>query len=158
MRPFEGTCEERLSRLALNVLGDEKGNVWMYEPTPSKYTVSMREDRLHIVRQYDAIVECILEATLGRISNLFAYKGVTGESVSRCISQGSDDRPRPCDVPQELTGEKVLVKKHVSEADISKARKTIVRELTFVVSLLFLFMSGALGRYAQIGRQLALGW
>jgi hypothetical protein len=30
MRPFEGTCEGRLSRLALNVLGDEKGNVWMY--------------------------------------------------------------------------------------------------------------------------------
>jgi hypothetical protein len=30
MQPFEGKCKGRLSRLALNVIADENGVVWMY--------------------------------------------------------------------------------------------------------------------------------
>lgn len=109
------------------------------------------------MRQYDAAVERVLEATLGRISKLFD-NSVTGESVSRCLSQGSSADSNTLDVPQEVIGEKELVRADVVKADSSQASTTVVRHFVFLASLLFLFMSGALGRYAQIGRELALGW
>ncbi|KAG2158681.1 uncharacterized protein EDB93DRAFT_1119760 [Suillus bovinus] len=125
MQPFEETCKGRLSLLALKVLADSKGVVWMYEPTPSEDTVYIREGRLRIVRQYNTAVERVLEATLGRLSKLLD-NGVVGEIP---------------DVPQEAHSEEASVKENVGEAEV-----------------LFLFYSGALGRYAQFGRDLALGW
>ncbi|KAG1726864.1 uncharacterized protein EDB91DRAFT_1254107 [Suillus paluster] len=149
MQPFEENCKGRLSRLALNVLADAKGVVWMYEPTPSEATISIRTDRLRIVRQYDAAVERILEATLGRISKLLD-NGVVGESVSHCYPQYSGAASGSPDVPQEAASEGVSV-----EEDVGKAEQ---RQLVFFAALLFLFFSGALGRYARIGRELVFGW
>jgi hypothetical protein len=136
------------------------------EPTPSEDTISIRADRLQIVRQYDAAVERLLEATLGRISKLFD-KSVTGESVSHCIyppessenialrDSGADHSPLAV---REATNNQVSVRENVGKADTSKTSTTIVRQLVFFTSLLYLFMSGALGQYVEIVRELAFGW
>ncbi|KAG1738268.1 hypothetical protein EDB19DRAFT_2039714 [Suillus lakei] len=160
MQPFEEKCKGRLSRLALNVLADSKGIVWMYEPTPSEDTISIRADRLRIVRQYDAVVERILEATLGRISKLLD-NGVVGESVSHYYPEYSGADPGTPDMPQEAKNEQVSNKENVKEAEGTKTSATLYqqqRQLVFIAALLFLFFSGALGRYSQIGRDLAFGW
>ncbi|KAG2136878.1 hypothetical protein BD769DRAFT_1438979 [Suillus cothurnatus] len=148
MQPFEEKCKGRLSLLALQVLADSKGIVWMYEPTPSEDTVSIRADRLRIVRQYDAAVERILDATLGRISKLLD-NGVVGESVSHHYPEYSGVDPGLPDVRTLGTtdGDKT-----------SAALYQQQRQLILFAALLFLFFSGALGRYAQFGRDLALGW
>lgn len=118
----------------------------------------MRADRLRIVRQYDGAVEYLLEATLGRICKLFE-NGVTGESISHCIYQSSGADRSTLDVPQEVANEKVPVRADdAGKAGASKASATVARQVVFLLSFLFLLMSGALGRYAQFGRELALGW
>lgn len=160
MQPFEEKCKGRLSLLALKVLADSKGVVWMYEPTPSKDTISIREDRLRIVRQYDAAVEHILEATLGRVSKLLD-NGVVGESVSHYYPEYSGADPGLPDVPQEAHREEAADKENIGEAEGNKSSAALYqqqRQLIFFVAFLFLFFSGALGRYAQFGRDLAFGW
>ncbi|KAG0700210.1 hypothetical protein DFH29DRAFT_643990 [Suillus ampliporus] len=160
MQPFEEKCKGRLSRLALNVLADAKGVVWMYEPTPSEDTISIRADRLRVVRQYDAAVEWILEATLGRISKLLD-NSVVGQSVSHHYPQNSGADPGSREVPQKAPSEIVSVRKDVGEADGNKNSAALYRQqqqLVFFAALLFLFFSGALGRYAQLGRELVFGW
>jgi len=121
------------------------------EPTPSEDTISIRAGRLRIVRQYDAAVERVLEATLGRISKLLD-NGVMGESVSHYYPEYSDAHPDPPHVLQEAKSEKVSVR------DGNRFSTAIERQLVFFAALLFLFMSGALGRYAQIGHELVFGW
>ncbi|KAG2127213.1 hypothetical protein DEU56DRAFT_903269 [Suillus clintonianus] len=158
MQPFEERCKGRLSRLALSVLGDSEGVVWMYEPTPSEDTISTRADRLRIVRQYDAAVERVLDATLGRISKLLD-NGVVGESVSHHYPQYSGADPGTPELPPQEDSEK----ENVKEADGTKTKTSATlyqqqRQLVFLAALLFLFFSGALGRYPQIGRELAFGW
>lgn len=160
MQPFEEKCKGRLSPLALKVLADSKGVVWMYEPTPSEDTVSIRADRLRIVRQYDAAVERVMEATLGRISKLLD-NGVVGESVSRHYPEHSGADPGIPDVPQEAHSKEAPVKGNAGKAEGSKTSVTLYqqqRQLIFFAALLFLFYSGALGRYAQFGRDLTFGW
>lgn len=160
MQPFEEKCKGRLSLLALKVLADSKGVIWMYEPTPSKDTISIREDRLRIVRQYDAAVERILEATLGRLSKLLD-NGVVGESVSHYYPEHSGADPGLPDVPQEAHSEEAADKENIGEAKGNKSSATLYqqqRQLVFFAAFLFLFFSGALGRYAQFGRDLAFGW
>lgn len=137
------------------------------EPTPSEVTISIRADRLQIVRQYDAAVERLLEATLGRISKLFD-KSVTGESVSHCIyppepfdnitPRGSGANHSPPAMQRKATNNEVSVREDVGKADTNKTSTTIVRQWVFFALLLYLFMSGALGRYAEIWRELAFGW
>lgn len=163
MQPFEEKCKGRLSLLALKVLADPKGVVWMYEPTPSEDTASMRLDRLRIVRQYDAAVERILEATLGRISKLLD-NGVVGESVSHYYPEYSGaNSGRISNVPQEAHSEdsssvKENVGEEVKDNKTSAAPYQQQRQLLFFAALLFLYFSGALGRYARFGRDLAYGW
>lgn len=160
MQPFEEKCKGRLSPLALKVLADSKGVVWMYEPTPSEDTVSIRADRLRIVRQYDAAVERVMEATLGRISKLLD-NGVVGESVSHHYPEHSGADPGIPDVPQEAHSKEAPVKGNAGKAEGSKTSVTLYqqqRQLIFFAALLFLFYSGALGRYAQFGRDLTFGW
>ncbi|KAG2362410.1 hypothetical protein BDR07DRAFT_1406846 [Suillus spraguei] len=160
MQPFEEKCKGRLSLLALKVLADSKGVVWMYEPTPSKDTISIREDRLRIVRQYDAAVEHILEATLGRVSKLLD-NGVVGESVSHYYPEYSGADPGLPNVPQEAHREEAADKENVGEAEGNKSSAALYqqqRQLIFFAAFLFLFFSGALSRYAQFGRDLAFGW
>jgi hypothetical protein len=161
MQPFEEKCKGRLSLLALKVLADPKGVVWMYEPTPAQDTVSIRLDRLRIVRQYDAAVERILEATLGRISKLLD-NGVVGESVSHYYPEYSGANPgRIPDVPQEAHREEASNKENVGEAEVNKTGAALYqqqRQLIFFAALLFLYFTGALGRYARFGRDLAYGW
>ncbi|KAG1899024.1 uncharacterized protein F5891DRAFT_1041131 [Suillus fuscotomentosus] len=160
MQPFEEKCKGRLSPLALKVLADSKGVVWMYEPTPSEDTVSIRADRLRIVRQYDAAVERVMEATLGRISKLLD-NGVVGESVSHHYPEHSGADTGIPDVPQEAHSKEAPVKGNAGKAEGSKTSVTLYqqqRQLIFFAALLFLFYSGALGRYAQFGRDLTFGW
>lgn len=159
MQPFEEKYKGRLSLLALKVLADSKGIVWMYEPTPSEDTVSIRADRLRIVRQYDAAVERILEATLGRISKLLD-NGVVGESVSHYYPEYSGADPGLPNVPQKAHSEAATNKENVGEAEGNKTSAALYqqqRQFVFLVALLFLFFSGALGRYSQFGRDLAFG-
>lgn len=132
------------------------------EPTPSEDVVSMRLDRLRIVRQYDAAVEYILEATLGRISKLLD-NGVVGESVSHYYPEYSGADPgRISNVPQEEHSEESSsVKENVFEVEDNKTSAAPYqqqRQLLFFAAVLFLYFSGALGRYARFGRDLAYGW
>jgi hypothetical protein len=70
---------------------------------------------------------------------------------------GADHSPPA--VQREATNNKVSVREDVGKADTSKTSTTIVRQLVFFTSLLYLFMSGALGQYyARIVRELAFGW
>ncbi|KAG2117625.1 hypothetical protein BD769DRAFT_1390759 [Suillus cothurnatus] len=114
--PFEEKCKGRLSLLASQVLADLKGIVWMYEPTPSEDTVSIRAHRLCIVRQYDAAVERILEAMLGCISKLLD-SSVVGESVSHYYPEYSGIDPGLPSVPQEAHSEEASIKENVREAE-----------------------------------------
>jgi hypothetical protein len=112
------------------------------------------------VRQYDAAVERILDATLGRISKLLD-NGVVGESVSHHYPEYSGVDPGLPDVSQEARGKQVSVKENVRQAEGDKTSAALYqqqRQLILFAALLFLFFSGALGRYAQFGRDLAFGW
>ncbi|KAG1838979.1 hypothetical protein F4604DRAFT_1995533 [Suillus subluteus] len=127
MQPFEEKCKGRLSLLALKVLADSKGDVWMYEPTPSEDTAFIRTDRLRIVRQYDAAVEHILEAMLGHISKLLD-NGVVGQSVSHYYPEYSGVDPGLPDVPQEAHSEEASIKENVEETECDKISTALYQQ------------------------------
>ncbi|KAG2336583.1 hypothetical protein BDR05DRAFT_1005716 [Suillus weaverae] len=125
-------------------------------------TVSMRLDRLRIVRQYDAAVERILEATLGCISKLLD-NDVVGESVSYYYPEYSGANPgRISNVPQEAHREEASVNENVGEFEDIKTSAAPYQQQPewqhIFAALLFLYFSGALGQYARFGRDLAYGW
>lgn len=113
------------------------------------------------MRQYDAAVERILEATLGRISRLLD-NGVVGESVSHYYPEYSGANPgRISDVPQEAHSEEASAKENSREAEDNKTSAAVYqqqRQLICFAALLFLYFSGALSRYARFGRDIAYGW
>ncbi|KAI9571568.1 hypothetical protein HD554DRAFT_2036517 [Boletus coccyginus] len=62
---FEPVHPEYISPLAIRVLTETEGVLKLFEPTPSKGTIAMRDLRLRLVTAYDNMWSSLHEATLG---------------------------------------------------------------------------------------------